>query len=141
MILFITSCNDTNNKIDNKLNSKDFKKINVKPEFENNCNKNMRINHVNISFSNSWENYIIAKVNNEIIFSDTVVTNKSLGISEKNFTINRGKNDSTIVTFFIMNDKKSFSISIDYKYKNVKLYKNFDSNVIIRMTNCISLIY
>lgn len=142
LLLITISCNEIENRGNLKELSTFFNAKVVSYEYEDRCggNADTTFENINVSFSNEWKDYIIVTRSNLVLFSNEVVTNKSTGISKQNFTVRHDKNDGTIV-FYIVNDSTSFSIKINYKYRYVKLYKQFDNSIKVRMTNCISIAY
>ncbi len=137
LILIFSKCSN-----DNSVPSafKQFNSIRTTINVDSNCKYSLSKKQAIVSFSNSWNNNIVASVNNNVIFEEHILTEPSTATTNKSFTVYKSNDSIDLLTIFIVDEKKVFNVKIDYTHQYIKIYKVSDS-VKLLMTNCKTLVY
>ena len=142
ILLWVMSCKNTPQKSClNDVERSRFKEVHVKYEYEEDCDYEIKPKptYVSVSFSNEWNDSIIAVANEKVVFSNFVETNSATGIAKQFFALEKTEVDE--LALYIIGDSTFFTFTIDKRFVQAKLYKKYDGSITVRMSNCITLAY
>lgn len=146
LVLFVLptliSCKESKTRVGVTL-SEFFLVKDVAYQYEDNCNNDslLFVKDMNVSFSNNWNDVLMVRSSDKVVFLDYVVTNRTIGIAQQNFSIPYNENDTGNLIVYVFNSRTQFSIKNNSNYRYVKLFKRFDNSIIVRMSNCTSIVY
>jgi hypothetical protein len=76
-----------------------------------------RNTEVFISFSNTWNENVVVIKSEQVIFSDSINTNKVAGITYKGFSLKLNSNNRDSIKVYLTDKKITFTIKVTNKYK------------------------
>jgi len=123
------------------IKDEEFNQVLPSIQFNSKCDSNfLEAKRVSISFSNDWNEYVLAALDDREIFHDSIKTEKSTGVTGKSFTISRRAHDPDTVSVYLLKEKLFFRIGLEYKYKYIHVF-NTTKGIVLNKTNCQTLLY